>query len=626
MLSLSIQVLLLSTALFLAMVANLTIPKFSARIATVCMLIGVIGGMLIYSIGFAETTGDLLLSLLRTPFTIMRMFVGVNELASIAGSSPVATHAGIIVFWVVHLAAFYSMASAALTTLGTQLLRSLRLALSRRGDLTLIYGINERSRAIAAECLEQRGTSVIFVAEQAAEALIRELNNMGMSVLTGGGAIASDTATLRRLHLKQRTVTVYALDDDADKDLRYALQLRTALEKAGVSPEKTRLTLPGTEDIIASMLQVSESQYGFGYVNVYNPAELTARALIRTCPPWDSIAFWGDGHAKEDYSCIVVGFGSHGQEVLRQLVMNAQFAGSSFHAAIFSLRSKLEAGYLLTDCPELMKQYDITGINGDGRGSEFYQYVAARLQTLKLIAICTGNDAMNREIADNLMLFLHRRHAENIHVVQCGENGVRYQPAIGSKIINTKIYTRAFLSAEEADRNAILLNSTYDTSDRSDWEKWVACDSFSKMSSRASAEFLPAFIRISGSSREEMKTGKWQPDTELKQVLGETEHLRWCAFHYAMGYTPMSREQFEANAETWARLQKEGSEKKIKIAKDTQARRHACLVQWNDLDELSERENSLTGRDVDYKQIDINNVLALPQLLQLQESVKQKNA
>ena len=66
-------------------------------------------------------------------------------------------------------------------------------------------------------------------------------------------------------------------------------------------------------------------------------------------------------------------------------------------------------------------------------------------------------------------------------MVQCGKEGVRYQAAIGSPIVSTKIYTRAFLSAEEADRDAILLNSTYDTSERSDWEKWVACDSFSKI-------------------------------------------------------------------------------------------------------------------------------------------------
>ena len=110
---------------------------------------------------------------------------------------------------------------------------------------------------------------------------------------------------------------------------------------------------------------------------------------------------------------MIVGFGSHGQEVLKQLVMNSQFAGSSFHAAVFSLRSNLEAGYLLTDCPELQKQYDIIGMQGDGRGREFYEYIEEHLSALKLIAICTGSDSMNREISDNLMLFLHRRQSPN---------------------------------------------------------------------------------------------------------------------------------------------------------------------------------------------------------------------
>ncbi|MBO7373150.1 MAG: hypothetical protein J6U19_02855 [Oscillospiraceae bacterium] len=624
---LSVSVLILATALFLAMVMNLALKsKYSSKITTACMVIGIVGGIIFYGVGFAETTGNLVLSILRTPFCVIRMFIGINELSAIQESSLVSTEFGITVFWFVHLCAFYSITSAVLTTIGAAAVRQLRLMLSRRGELTMIYGINERSRAIARECLSDHGMSVVFIAEQATESTIGELNDIGASVLVGAAAAASEDQVIKKLHAKNRTVTVYALDDDPDRDLQYALRLRDALKRAEVPPENTRLTLPGTEDIIASMLQVSENQYGFGYVNVYNPAELTARALIRTCPPWDQISFWEDGHAKEDFSCVIVGFGSHGQEVLKQLVMNSQFAGSSFHAAVFSLRSNLEAGYLLTDCPELQKQYDITGMQGDGRGREFYEYIEEHLSTLKLIAICTGSDSMNREISDNLMLFLHRRHAENVCVVQCGANGVRYQAAVGSPIISTKIYTRAFLSAEEADRDAILLNSTYDTSERSDWEKWVSCDSFSKMSSRASAEFLPAFVRISGSSKEAMLNGEWTPSPEMQQVLGETEHLRWCAFHYAMGYTPMTPEQFQANAETWAQLQKEGSSKKIKIAKDAQARRHACLIPWSDLDDLSARENQMTGRNVDYKQLDINNVLALPHLLQVREEAMKKKA
>jgi hypothetical protein len=57
----------------------------------------------------------------------------------------------------------------------------------------------------------------------------------------------------------------------------------------------------------------------------------------------------------------------------------------------------------------------------------------------------------------------------------------------------------------------------------------------------------------------------------------------------------------------------------VRINKNQQARTHACLVSWDELDELSARDNAITGRGVDYKQLDINNVLALPAVLRADE-------
>ena len=213
------------------------------------------------------------------------------------------------------------------------------------------------------------------------------------------------------------------------------------------------------------------------------------------------------------------------------------------------------------------------------------------------------------------MLFLKRRDYESIGVVQCGDGTVRYQERVGSPIRVVNIFTTEYLSAEAPDRKAMILNAAYDHSDRSTWEKWVACDSFSKMSSRASADFIPAFLRIAGTSRDEVLAGDWHPSDEMLQVLGETEHLRWNAFHFATGYRPMSKEEFEANARVWRQCRAEGKACGIKIAKNSRARTHACLIPWAELDELSDRENAITGRNVDYKQIDIDNVLTMPKIL-----------
>lgn len=612
---LTVPVIIISVALFMALMINLvTKPSRSSRITTFCIVVSTIWGFVVYGTGFAESTGNLPLSIIRTVMTVLRMFVGVNELSAIQGTRFVSNTGWMIAFWLMHLMAFYSAASAIMFTIGAAALRQLRLFLSRRGDLTLIYGINENSINLGKECRAAGGTSVIFIEENVDSAKIRELNDMGMSAIIGYSAVHSEPRAIKKLRILNRKITVYALNSKPDQNLFYALELKNALEKAGVAPENTRITLPGEEEIITSMLQVSPENYGFGYVNVFDVGNLTARAMIKICPPWEYMHFTEDGHAKEDFECVVVGFGKSGQAALRQLLINGQFAGSTFRAAVFSPAFERESGYILADSPELLNKYDIQSFKADGRSREFYDYVGQHLSTIKMIAVCTGREETNREISDNLMLYLKRRRAENICVIQCGHNGARYQETVGSPIVRGNIYTKSMLSAEEADRRAIVLNSIYDTSERSDWEKWVACDAFSKMSSRASADFMPAYIKISGSTEEEVRSGEWAPPQEMLPVLGETEHLRWNAFHFSTGYRTMSDEELEKNFRTWISCKEKGIPCTVRMTKNTEALTHACLISWDELDRLSARENEVTGRNVDYKQYDINNVLALPKL------------
>ncbi|MBQ6621820.1 MAG: hypothetical protein IJH75_03205 [Mogibacterium sp.] len=619
----NVTVAVLSFAVLLAMVLNLALkPPFSTKLMTGAIIVSLFGGLVFYGVGFAEVTGSIPLSIIRTLFCVFKMFAGINDLGSIAGSTFVSTTAGLVVFWLLHLLAFYSMASAVMFTLGAEALRYLRMILSRKDDLVLVYGINENSRAVGRECFGKGNCSVIFVAEEVNRSVLEDINNQGMSVLTGTKAVAADLETLRKIHADKRRLTVYALDDNIDENLFYALRLRDSLAELGVPANRTYITLPGTEDIIAPMLQVSEEKYGFGYVSVFDAGDLSARALIRLCPPWDFVKFGSDGRAEDGFECAIVGFGSHGQAVLKQLVMNGQFAGSRFRAAVFSPSINDEAGYLVADSPELLRNYEILRISAGGQSSTFYEYVTERLATLKLIAVCTGDEERDLEIVSNLMLYLKRRGSEHICVVQCGDSGVRYQETVGSPIRRLNIYTLDFLSAEKADREAILLNSTYDTSDRTDWEKWVSCDIFGKMSSRASADFTPAFLKAAGKTREEVLAGDWALTPEQLEALGETEHLRWNAFHFANGYAAMSREEMEERVDAWKRAQEKGLPGNIRITRDAVARRHACLIPWNQLDELSRREHELTGRTVDYKQIDINNVLALPTLLRAGEEGK----
>ncbi len=53
----------------------------------------------------------------------------------------------------------------------------------------------------------------------------------------------------------------------------------------------------------------------------------------------------------------------------------------------------------------------------------------------------------------------------------------------------------------------------------------------------------------------------------------------------------------------------------MQIPKDREHRLHACLIGWDELDSLSEREAEVTGVQKDYKKMDIDNVQMVPDLL-----------
>ena len=79
----------------------------------------------------------------------------------------------------------------------------------------------------------------------------------------------------------------------------------------------------------------------------------------------------------------------------------------------------------------------------------------------------------------------------------------------------------------------------------------------------------------------------------------------------------MTQEEFAHRSETYLQ-QKRAGQKPLRISKNMQDRTHACLIPWEDLDNLSQKEAQVTGSYVNYKTMDTDNVLAIPELLQTQ--------
>ena len=152
------------------------------------------------------------------------------------------------------------------------------------------------------------------------------------------------------------------------------------------------------------------------------------------------------------------------------------------------------------------------------------------------------------------------------------------------------------------DELAVSINHYYCGEEKTAEEQWNACDYFSRMSCRASADYLKSLLtRLDLLNKDSI-------DDETMENLGETEHLRWCAFHYSMGYTCMSEEEWNERAERFIKEKEKTGKGSIRISKNAGAMKHACLISWDDLDILSDKENKITGKNVDYKQMDKDNI------------------
>lgn len=78
----------------------------------------------------------------------------------------------------------------------------------------------------------------------------------------------------------------------------------------------------------------------------------------------------------------------------------------------------------------------------------------------------------------------------------------------------------------------------------------------------------------------------------------------------------MSDREFDERAALYRAQVAQNGKATVRIGKNMVGRTHACLVSWENLKSLSEKEAAVTEKYVDYQALDTENVLAIPQLLQ----------
>lgn len=349
--------------------------------------------------------------------------------------------------------------------------------------------------------------------------------------------------------------------------------------------------------------------YGFGSVYSFSEAKVAARLMVRLSPPCDVIRFDQDGRAAEGFHAVIAGFGETGTAVLEQLVMNGQFCGGDFSVDVFDPSPK--NGMLFGS--ELMERYTIRFHEYSAGSREFFTFL--KENRCNYIVLSTGDEKGNFYLDSTLRKWFSQERTVCPEIVLCTRKGVLKTVSGADTACYRDIYNSDALELEKMDRVAMQINQYYQGNGKTPAENWKDCDFFSRLSCRAAADFYPAVLRAAGMTEQQVLDGKWSVSPQVLENLAVTEHLRWCAFHSAMGYRPMDERTFEERSRAYLDEKHQKGSSSVKVAKDTENRLHACLILWEQLDALSEKVNAVTGGHTDYKQADRDNILAVPDVI-----------
>lgn len=607
------MVIVFTGILFLGIIINLAMKKEnSAKVTGVCIAVAGVSGLFIYGYGYGLAFADNLpLAVIRSFMAVWGMFVSKNDFSIVSGTPLFSSQGAVLYFWLVHLTAQYATASAAIATIGAHALRRLRLWLACFGNLSLIYGVNEDSVAFGRQLAETAKNNVVFVDEKVSSSLENAINSFGGVTVGDKNALWPDKKFLRSLGIRgdRRKYDFYLLHKNEAKNVKYAFALKDALETNGIPATATNLVMLGSEETHTAPLQRLGDKYGFGNVSVFDAPGLVARLLIHHFPPAATMDFNDDCSATENFESVIIGFGAVGQAVMKQLVMNGQFAGRDFSLAVFAPDFEKVSGYISATSHSIIDNYNVKFYDYDGRSRSMYDYILARKDDMNYIVICTGSEKTNNEIGGEITRYL-TRIGSDAQVYLAGYSGITCLTEGQIPPKQHPVFTTDVLCTGKIDSVATQLNHRYCNNDNTPQQNWARCDWFSRMSSRASADFMPSMAVIARQNPAQ----QWALTGAQLENLGITEHLRWMAFHFVMGYEKMPAEVYDQREQQYISEKSLYGTGKIRVGKDTVARQHACLIPWEELDALSRRENAITGGNVDYKQSDKNNVLAIAQL------------
>lgn len=310
-------------------------------------------------------------------------------------------------------------------------------------------------------------------------------------------------------------------------------------------------------------------------------AKIRARLMINNHLPAGNIEFDESGMAKNNINALIVGFGVNGQCVLKELIMNGSFLKDKLSIVIMDENIKDKYKKFFIKHKGLFKEYKINFYEMKNVNSCLKKIKRKRSNKFNYIAMCMDSEFDN----DYILPYIKK--------ADIGEKDNFY-------FLNEFLSEKELINYVEIKENAKIINHNYNNQKGLIEESWKNIDELSRESSLAAANFAKSYKLIFKSNYQ-----KIIEDKELFEKISQMEHLRWCGFHYAMGFSKMTLSELENRVKN-----------NIKpYHKDLINKKHACLIDWEELDVLSKKIEQLTGNQYNFKEMDRENIRSMINIL-----------
>ena len=615
-----------------------------------CLFLVVISGLGFYGLGLStpeDTIGQSIINAVKTVAYTISMFGGGEKYDALMKVNGWFANSIFwqVAYWIVHLLAVFVTASAVLITWGKKLLSRIRLMFPDR-DLCILYCDNDNRTSYAAQ-LEEKGYRIVYVGEFTKEAN-NKLSEYRVAFVNEKQISRDGKWLIPFVLIRKNTmnIQVICVAEDDSKAVAFLKILFDSFRNRKVSARNVKAHILGKNLVdyafVANAVDYENNRY---ITEIYSVGEMVAHKLVAKAPPYKTMEFNYDTcMATNDFNAMIIGFGDVGQDVLRYLVRNAQFLGSHFRADVYDMNIKNCGGLFRQLHSGMLEMYDIRFHDLDAFGTMMYENFEKDTK-INYIVACTGDDDVNRQIINNMQTFrqMHGEYfEENVIMACCSKTKVELLFADGDveymKAVDVDDFINDSLNMLARHVNDVYYLSMAGYTRLELTDLWYKKDPIDRLSSIAAAEYLKTYFACSNAWNLNKAELEELIDTKLSKILPEMEHMRWNAFESSIGVVKMSKEEFTENVNKCLELTraalKSGSEDDLAKAEAQFAitrknlgpygvgGKHACLTDWEDLEELWEIYEPLMAeynelmkmhgkkpaKAVEFKQLDSKNI------------------